>query len=282
MSHQARIEQLERSRQYIEEHLDEKISLDKLAQVAYLSKYHYHRIFRAVYGEAVKSYIKRIRLENSARLLNYSQMSVHEIAIRTGYDSQSAFSTAFKKYFGMSPIDFRNTKSFISMEKQMPNTAPAIQLTPTLRQVPEKIILYKQIVGNYQSPQVAAAWMQLWQTIQQNGLMYDGLQTIGIGHDDPNITDPDNCRYDAAISLREKITPPEGFQVKMLAGGTYAVFPHKGPYEGLPQTYNAIFGQWLLNSEYQLREVQVYEVYLNAPMNTAPADLVTEIFVPVV
>jgi len=64
------------------------------------------------------------------------------------------------------------------------------------------------------------------------------------------------------------------------SGGRYAVVTHKGQYETLGKTYQQIYGGWLPQSGYDLRDAPAFEQYLNSPQNTKPEDLVTLIHVP--
>jgi AraC family transcriptional regulator len=63
-------------------------------------------------------------------------------------------------------------------------------------------------------------------------------------------------------------------------GGTYAVVMHKGPYEALGKIYQRIYGGWLPQSRYHLRDEPAFEQYLNSPQNTKPEHLLTLIHVP--
>ena len=66
-----------------------------------------------------------------------------------------------------------------------------------------------------------------------------------------------------------------------LAGGTYAVVTHKGPYEELGKTYQQIYGGWLPASGYHPRDEPAFEQYLNSPQNTRKEELLTVIHVPI-
>ena len=88
---------------YIEGHLDEDLSLGQLAEVADLSPYHFHRIFRATIGEGVAEYVRRVRLEAAAIALKATTDSVTNVAFDAGYGSHEAFTRAFRRRFGVSP-----------------------------------------------------------------------------------------------------------------------------------------------------------------------------------
>lgn len=92
---------------YIEAHLDEKISLDELARRACLSKYHFHRLFRRETGEPVQQYIRRRRMERAAGELAETDRPILEIALDCRYSSQEAFSRAFARVYSLTPGEYR-------------------------------------------------------------------------------------------------------------------------------------------------------------------------------
>ena len=87
-------------------------------------------------------------------------------------------------------------------------------------------------------------------------------------------------RYDACISIDADVEAEGDVGVQVIAGGKYAVVLHKGPYEKMNETYGALYGQWLPSSGEELRELPCLEKYLNSPDQTAPEELLTEIFIP--
>ena len=92
---------------YIEENLNGRIDLDDLAKRAYLSKYHYHRIFHKISGESVTRYITRRRMEKAAEELTRTEKPIIDIALEYQYASQESFSRAFLKIYGLTPGKYR-------------------------------------------------------------------------------------------------------------------------------------------------------------------------------
>ena len=86
---------------YIDANLNEKPDLDKLAKLANLSKFHFHRIMKAHLNESLGNYINRIRMETALKLIRYSNQSIKEIAYNVGYQTPAAFNKTFKKRFMM-------------------------------------------------------------------------------------------------------------------------------------------------------------------------------------
>lgn len=99
---------INKTEDYIEENLEQKITLKELANNIHLSEYHFHRLFKKFSSETLNEFITRIKMERSAiYLVVNSQISITEIAYRYGYCDSSSYCRAFKKHFGVSPTEFR-------------------------------------------------------------------------------------------------------------------------------------------------------------------------------
>jgi AraC family transcriptional regulator len=104
-----------------------------------------------------------------------------------------------------------------------------------------------------------------------------GAQMVALFHDDPAVTAADQLRSDAAITLIGHASAPAGLIEQRIPAGRYAKTIHRGGYEGLPAAWNALKKDWLPNSGHRMGAPS-YEVYLNNPMTTEKADLLTEIY----
>lgn len=94
--------------EYINNHLDDRLDLRKLASVANLSDYHFLRIFKGIIGEPPIAFIARLRRETAAQLLRYSPLSVEDIAFNIGYESASSLSKAFRDQYNITPHRIQN------------------------------------------------------------------------------------------------------------------------------------------------------------------------------
>jgi|RhiMetdeSRZDD1v2_1073273.scaffolds.fasta_scaffold1879038_1 AraC family transcriptional regulator len=104
-----------------------------------------------------------------------------------------------------------------------------------------------------------------------------GSQMIALYHDDPEVTPSDRLRSDAALSLPGKAPSPSGLIEQHIPAGRYAKAIHKGGYEGLPAAWAALKNEWLPKSGHKMGHPS-YEIYLNNPMTTEKAELLTEIY----
>ena len=94
---------------HINKYFYKPITLQELANIAALSPYYFSRVFTKETGMTPHKYLITTRMANAKFLLKTSQMSVKEIAFRSGFSDESGFCTAFKKQEGVTPNEYRNT-----------------------------------------------------------------------------------------------------------------------------------------------------------------------------
>ena len=264
---------------YINNHLDETLDLKKLANEAALSDFHFHRIFRALKGEAIGGYITRLRLEATARLLRYTALTIEEIAFNIGYETPASLSKAFKKQYGISPTEYRTNKDTYIMKKEIINPDLALK-APKIVTLEPKNLIYVALTGTYGSLDYGKAYEQLWAVIKAQKLFTKGIESICISYDDPKITEGSLQRSDVCLAIHKPATPQEEVSCKTLAGGKYAVFFYQGSYENLSQVYDTAV-RWVIDHEYTLREEPFFEKYLNDARRTPKEKLKTEIYIPI-
>ena len=264
---------------YINNHLDETLDLKTLANEAALSDFHFHRIFKALKGEAIGGYITRLRLEATARLLRYTALTIEEIAFNIGYETPASLSKAFKKQYGISPTEYRTNKDTYIMKKEIINPDLALK-TPKVVTLEPKNLIYVALTGAYGSLDYGKAYEQLWAIIKAQKLFTKGIESICISYDDPKITEGSLQRSDVCLAIHKPATPQEEVSCKTLAGGKYAVFFYQGSYENLSQVYDTAV-RWVIDHEYTLREEPFFEKYLNDARRTPKEKLKTEIYIPI-
>lgn len=97
---------------YIERNLEKEINLDQIAGSIGYSKFHLNRIFTAHTGTTIYQYLHNRRLTVAAEKLVKTEQPIAQIAFEAGYDSQQAFSYAFKKIYLVPPKFYRQRGSF--------------------------------------------------------------------------------------------------------------------------------------------------------------------------
>lgn len=102
-----KLERFQKSISHIQEHYDSQITVEDLAGAALISVDHFYKFFKQISGETPVTYINRHRTRIAANLLKYSDLSVLDIALQTGFGNVSYFIKTFKKYTGLTPSAWR-------------------------------------------------------------------------------------------------------------------------------------------------------------------------------
>ena len=142
---------------YIESHLEGRLELGKVAEAVHYSKYHLHRQFSAQTGMTIHDYIKRRQLTEGARLLSFSRTPIMEIAVICGYESQQAFSSAFKAMYKRPPGEYRSRGKFyplqlpFSLQREVPsgNLSRSRICLAQKEDVPDWMRLMRLVVDGY-------------------------------------------------------------------------------------------------------------------------------------
>ncbi|GAA0357660.1 AraC family transcriptional regulator [Bowmanella denitrificans] len=281
MSRDIHTDRINRVIRYIENNLDADLDVDRLADIACYSKFHFHRLFCAAFGEGVYAFKKRLLLERSVKHLLHSSDSLTEIAFKCGYDNQASFHKAFKKQFCCTPSQVRKLVVHIGNHAIQPIPTRSIDMQPDIVELPDMPVICARAFGTY-AQAAPQAWAKIMKFAYSNRLMNSQVRLFGIPRDDPNLTQPDRIRYDACLDINADLGGTTDVSQHVIEGGRYLKFLHRGAHEKLSETYTSIFHQWLPESNYKLRDVPVFELYLNRdPRKTKPQNLKTEIYIPV-
>jgi AraC family transcriptional regulator len=286
--------------EYIDRHLDQKLELKALAEVASFSPFHFHRLFSALMGEALGDYVRRRRLEIAGvRLLSQERVSVLNIALGVGFGSAEAFTRAFRARFACSPTEWRKSKggqtsskrgqavgkrSQAEQRSRRKNGAIAQKETAmkvTIIERPPVQVAYLRHTGPY-GLGIGRFWMETvapW--MSTNNLL--GRDRFGISLDDPTVTAPAKCRYDACVQsdAKEMLSGDPGR--KTIPGGKYAALAFEGTSGGIGAAWEALLRDWLPKSGLQLDARPFFEHYpLDGRYNPKTGSFSCNICVPVI
>ena len=102
---------MERVMKYMNEHLtDPDLNVEKLTEDVGISRAQLHRKLKEIAGVSAGEFIRNLRLEQAARLIEEGQINITQVAYSVGFNNQTHFSTVFKKHYGMSPSEYAETK----------------------------------------------------------------------------------------------------------------------------------------------------------------------------
>lgn len=285
---------------YIVDHLEENPSLDDIAAASSFSKYHFHRIFHAVVGETVARFTKRVKLEKAANYLVYGASDITSIAHTLGFSSSQNFAKAFRIHFRMSPSEFRqqhrNHGNILRKDGNDNRTGDLYvphyesDLTSThersnemdvhVKEMPKYHVCYVRQIGAYGPENCGAANARLMQWAGPRGFLDAGV-CIGIAWDNPEITPPDKCRYDACITVPPGTKGEGEVGVQTLPGGEYAFYRCKIGTDEFPQAWKRLFAEWLPGSGYQPDDRPCCEICHSRPADDPDHKWVIDICCPV-
>jgi AraC family transcriptional regulator len=97
-----------RGKDFLDSFHAEEVQLDEVARAACVSSYHFHRLFREVFGVTPNQYLQRKRLQRARELLKSTDRGVTEISLDVGFESSTSFSALFRRSFGYSPREYRS------------------------------------------------------------------------------------------------------------------------------------------------------------------------------
>lgn len=288
----ALIKRILKATDYIEEHLDDDFALVDVSSVSCYSHYHFLRIFHALTGVTVGTYIKRRRLTLAAESLLKGEGRIIDIALASGFESQAAFSRAFKDMFDVSPAVFRREKSASAFRGQFVITETYLQHIQTRGITMEPRFEHKEsftfiglgrdysLEGANTVTEIGTLWDEF---IERKHLVTNVVEEAAFGICyAPKDKDAfsNNFRYTAALRVSDDADVPEGMEKIQVLAQEYAVFTHKGSLDTLVQTNDYIWKTWLPKSSLELADAPDIEVYgdkWNAENGTGEID----IYVPV-
>jgi len=266
-------ERLRRVTAYIHDHLDDELDLNRLADVACLSAYHWHRVYHAVHGETIAATVKRLRLQRAASFIAETGMTIGEAARRSGYDNLQSFTRIFKSVYGMPPARYREHGGHVAFR------APAAPAAAPAHPVDIRTLAPLRAVGlEHRGPylDIGRAFETLYGRLGARGLLDRPFRSIGIYRDDPAAVAANALRASACV-----VSPRLDELADVdITGGPYAVLRYRGPYATMAEVYRWMYGTWLVGSGHEAADAPVIEEYLNDPRTTAPTDLLTEICLP--
>lgn len=303
---------IDRVVEYIIQNIDGDLSLATLAGVACFSPWHFHRIFSALMGETPDDYVRRVKLEKAgARLLNRPDLSVTEIASRSGFSTSALFSRNFRNYFGMSPTQFRGSRTnrqTLDKNGQAPgNNGKALSVldryystrndgesnqdrafpVATRRMAPTPIAYVWHSRGYFSGVGSTIERLRKW-AFAHDILRPDSL-VVGIGFDNPDITAEEKCRLLVGISIPETADRAElernagrahvGFRV--IPGGLYATWRHEGSGAAMKYEYCRFYRDWLPDSGYLPTDSEGFMAYDLSRKNGEPGTFSADVCMPI-
>ena len=265
---------------YIYAHLDDDLSLETLAHVSGFSRYHWHRIYRAVRGETAAQTVRRLRLERAAAMLTETSWPVERIAWKAGFTGTEVFSRAFLRAYRTTPSRFRIGGRPASIDS--PVTSRGSGSTSSVSQDPGWAVRvetrrgYRLAVSEHRG-----AYMDIGRAFSRvRDRVGSGSPMVAIYEDDPDAVTPVDLRSVAGTVVDPSTKIPHDLTERMVPAGRYAIMRYIGPYSSMHDAYRWLYGRWLPSSGEEPRDHPIVEEYLTDPATTPPVHAVTDILLP--
>jgi AraC family transcriptional regulator len=279
------LESINKAIAFIESNSTTDIQLKDIATQANLSQYHFHRVFKSLTGDTTKDFLTRLRLEKAALKLKHSQNDIGQIAFDCGYQNHETFTRAFKEYFRLTPLEYRNSIAELTTNKQNEYGKENFDLNalniqgPVIKTIPDLHLAYIRHTGSYDK--VGSSFQKLMFWAATHLVLKLKPVTIGIVHDNPDLTAEQHIRFDACVLLSKEIKPNGEIGYKKIEGGKFTVFTYKGAYDGFYPVYDYIYNVCLFDNKFDLADKPALEWYIKSPPFNKPENFVTDFYVPI-
>lgn len=256
------LQQVQAAVDFIEQNLDDELSLASVSAQAGLSQWHFQRIFKALSNETLKSYIRSRRLAEALRRLTHTDERIIDIALVAGFESQESFSRAFKNAFGMTPHESRkrDARNFLFRKVEIDagylqhihrnvSLEPEVYLQPARLFVGLHTTFYSvDSEKNNIADRLPALWDEFVPRMADIKNAVPGM-AYGVVRQTEEKTDL--LQYLAACEVPDKRAVPEGMRLIEIPETRYARFRHAGNTQKLDTTVNYVYSSWLLQSDHQ-------------------------------
>ena len=249
-------ERINRVMDFARTHLGEDLGLERLAQVACFSPYHFHRVFSAMVGQTPREFVEAARLDWAANCLSLRpDLTITEIALSAGYSGPAAFARAFRARFELSAADYRAvTRHKKELKAPPPSLPPRRPDFPgfscdqvKLERLGPYHVAFARSRTNY-AQGIASAWSELEVWARSRELLDAPAQLLGLPWDNPDVTPDSRLSYFACIEVGPAVRPSRGIALMDIEGGLYARYPFEGKAEDIMPAYGALYGKYLPRS----------------------------------
>jgi AraC family transcriptional regulator len=248
---------------FIESHLASPLTLDEIAGVGGISRFHMVRAFAAATGLSVMRYVRARRLSEAARALAGGAPDILALALDAGYGSHEAFTRAFRDHFGVTPEAVRGMACLDHIKLQEPIVMDST-FTDNLRPPrfeTSKPLLVAGIGERYTwesgGPAIPGQWQRFHREVADiPGRV--GKVAYGVCC---NADDAGNFDYIAGVEVADFSDLPREFSRVRIPEAKYAIFTHAEHISTIRRTVNTIWNHWLPASGLKVADAPNFERY---------------------
>jgi AraC family transcriptional regulator len=247
---------------FIESHLADALTLEEVAAIAGISRFHMVRAFAAATGLSVMRYVRARRLSEAARALANGAPDILAVALDADYGSHEAFTRAFRDHFGVTPETVRGSACLDNLSLQEPiimDSTVIDNLQPPRFQTGKPLLVAG--LGERYTWESGAAIPGQWQRFQQSVASFPGrIGPVAYGVC-CNGDDAGNYDYIAGVGVADFSDLPREFSRVRIPEQRYAVFSHGDHISTIRRTINTIWNHWLPASGLKAADAPNFERY---------------------
>lgn len=259
---------------YIMDNLSEGITVNDVANHCRFSKYHFSRLFKESVGESPYSFIKRLKIEQSATMIIASpNLNLTHIGANYGYTSDN-YSHVFKHHFGLSPRYFKMHSSNIYamrpstyyVNKDLISYYACQKIDYSIVEVASFHVSYKRYIASYKN------FKEKWQEFMNNYCIYLGSNEslIDISYNHPLVTNENRCIFDIGIT---SIDPIPSLSYREMKGGLHAIFHFHGSNRDIFSFYQGVLNHQIPNADLTMRNAPIFSKYISVSEDSISFDL---------
>ena len=253
---------VERAVWFVENRLEDEISLQSIAESVGVTEHHLARAFGMATGQSLMRYVRGRRLTEAARFLAAGEPNIFKVALKAGYGSHEAFTRAFREHFQVTPEQFRSAASLNQANLVEPlrvDRSMFIQLDePRFEENAGLLIAGLSSRYTFETNEgIPRQWQRFAPYI---GSFYGqvGSETYGVAY---NCDDSGNFDYLAGVQVSQFAALPKGFTTVRTSRQRYAVFRHSQHVSMLRRTHYTIWTARLPNSGKVIADAPNFERY---------------------
>ncbi|WP_460218509.1 AraC family transcriptional regulator [Psychroserpens sp. MEBiC05023] len=293
------IKSITKALHYIEQHLESDLTLEEVSKVAHYSPFHFHRLFKTFTKETLNAYISRKRVEKaSASLLHHEDVTISELSTQFGFTSNSSFTRAFKKFYGMSPSHFRkeskgkyskisqvkskNGQAITSFEPYVWTSNQNYDSNMTSQIEVKRIpTIHTASITCIGKQELSSTIYRLLEWAEQKGLLRKSdFKIATIFYDSFKITAPNKVRMSACLLVDTPIKANGEIMPTIINSGLYIIRRCEIEIHEFPTAWSHLF-KWMNANGYKKRNEPPFEIYHN-DFNTHPEKkCIVDLYIPV-
>lgn len=246
---------------YIESHLTGDLSLEAIATVVGVSRFHLSRAFSASTGASLAGYVRGRRLGDAARALANGAEDILSLALESGYGSHEAFTRAFRQQFGVSPEQLRAQAhaNGITLQEPIRMDKPTTTSLAPPRIVKSDALSIFGLAQHYGQSKagIPSQWNRF---LPHMGHIPGqiGQVTYGVVY---NFDEGGECDYLCGVAVNEFPSHPQEFTPLRIPPQTYAVFEHHDHISAIAAAWKEIWEHGLSDAGYQSADGPAFERY---------------------